>query len=74
MPTGEIEASVDGRSGPFTISNEVLEELRSEIKTTRAPLRGDQSVRLLIAKGRTKRTIGELIREGVEMRLRSLNL
>jgi hypothetical protein len=56
------------------IPKDLLEELRSEITTTRAPLSRDQLIRLMIHKARTGQEVGEFIREAVEERLQRFGL
>lgn len=72
--TDEPVLGQEDKASPLSIPKGILEEFRSEITTTRAPLSRDQLIRLLILKARTGQNIGDLIREAVEEKLLKANL
>jgi hypothetical protein len=72
--TSELVRDQEGKVSSLIIPKDLLEEFRSKITTTRAPLSRDQLIRLMIHKARTGQGVGELIREAVEEKLLKGNL
>lgn len=68
----EASSNKDHKSqdlGPITIPEALRQEFRREMTTTRAPLSREDLIRLQIAKAKTGKPIGVLIREAVQEKL-----